>query len=325
VLPVGRPGLLEKLRGATVLTINQQRGGQGTSHLQFEDGTGDGTAQARFEQADRIGRVLALKEHLDVSAQSRGRLLGDRADGPGTEPVVVGPVVGRHLERVRACQAKQRLPERPYWVPPFVTSRQVIRNRDGSSSDRKQRPVHRLGGRPRGRVLRQHRPHHSVKRGRHQGTCRSDERHHRLLVRDPQRQPRRPMEWHVAGEQLKRQAAERVHVRCGSDQLSGPLFRRHVGRRADGSVDLGKPGQRPGAAQDRDAKVEHLDQAAVGHHDVGRLDVAVHDVHPVYVGKNRRGLRSDRHRPRHARRIRTRERRAVKQCLQRRSAQQLHD
>jgi hypothetical protein len=54
------------------------------------------------------------------------------------------------------------------------------------------------------------------------------------------------------------------------------LLGRHVRGRADGAVDLGEPRQRTGAAQDRDAEVEHLHQPAVDDHDVGGLDVAVH-------------------------------------------------
>jgi hypothetical protein len=84
--------------------------------------------------------VFALKEHLDISTQPRGRLLGERVGGPGTGPVIGGLAVGRHMERVTACQAEQRLPERPYRLPPFVTRQKAIRNRDGPSSNREQRP-----------------------------------------------------------------------------------------------------------------------------------------------------------------------------------------
>jgi hypothetical protein len=37
VLPVGRPGLLEQLRGPAVLTADQQRGGERAPHLQLKD------------------------------------------------------------------------------------------------------------------------------------------------------------------------------------------------------------------------------------------------------------------------------------------------
>lgn len=70
VLPVGRPRLLEELRGATVLAADQQRRRKHAPHLRFEDRTGDRASQAPSEQADRIGRVLAIKEHLNVSAQA---------------------------------------------------------------------------------------------------------------------------------------------------------------------------------------------------------------------------------------------------------------
>ena len=74
---------------------------------------------------------------------------------------------------------------------------------------------------------------------------------------------------------------------------------RHVRGGADGPVDLGQPRERPGPAQDRDAEVQHLHQAAVGDHHVAGLDVAVHDVDPVHVGEHRGDLRRDRRRPRH--------------------------
>ena len=152
----------------------------------------------------------------------------------------------------------------------------------------------------------------------------------------PQRHGVRREERLVAGEQLTQQAAERVDVRGSRDRLAEALLGRHVRGSADRPVDLGEPGQRAGALQDRDAEVEHLDQAALGDHHVGRLDVAVHDVHPVHVGQDRRDLRRDRRRPGNRRsqgnrrgrpvRIgRSREVRPVEQRLERRAAQQLHD
>ena len=108
------------------------------------------------------------------------------------------------------------------------------------------------------------------------------------------------------------------------DGLAEALLGRHVRGSADGPVDLRQPGQRSRAAQDRDAEVQHLHQAAVDDHHVGGLDVAVHDVDPVHVGEHRRDLRRDRRRPGHGRRRRCVVR-LVEQRLQRRAAQQLHD
>ena len=102
----------------------------------------------------------------------------------------------------------------------------------------------------------------------------------------------------VAGQQLEQQAAQRVDVGRPGDHAPEVLLGRHVRGRADGAVDLGEPRQRTGAAQDRDAEVEHLHQPAVDDHDVGGLDVAVHHVDPVDVGEHRRDLRPDRRRPR---------------------------
>jgi hypothetical protein len=87
---------------------------------------------------------------------------------------------------------------------------------------------------------------------------------------------------------------------------------------------LRQPWQGARAAQDRYPEVEHLHQAAVDDHNVGRLDVAVDDVYPVHVGQHGRDLRRDRGRPCHAGR-RGCVIRMVEDRLQRRATQQLHD
>jgi len=58
--------------------------------------------------------------HSQVSAQPCGLLLGERAGGPGVGPLVGDLAAGRCPERVAACNAEQRLAERPCRVPPFV-------------------------------------------------------------------------------------------------------------------------------------------------------------------------------------------------------------
>jgi hypothetical protein len=63
------------------VAVDQQRCGQRAPHLQFQDGTGDGAAQSRFEQADRLQWVLAVKKHLDIGARPCGLTLGERAGG----------------------------------------------------------------------------------------------------------------------------------------------------------------------------------------------------------------------------------------------------
>lgn len=124
MLPIRIPCLLEKLSGTTVLTVNQQSGSQYALHLQLENGTGNGAVESRFEQSDRVGRVLAVKEHQDVSAQPGGLLLGERVGGPRSGLIVACLPARGHLERVAACYAEQRLPERANRIPPFLTSRQ---------------------------------------------------------------------------------------------------------------------------------------------------------------------------------------------------------
>lgn len=44
----------------------------------------------------------------------------------------------------------------------------------------------------------------------------------------------------------------------------------------------------------REIRCRHGEPVAGGHHDVGRLDVPVHDIHPVHVGEHRGDLRGDR-------------------------------
>ncbi len=188
------------------------------------------------------------------------------------------------------------------------------RPRTGSSSGRlrpppavrsgcrqgQERLVDRRCRRPRARVLRQHRGHERVQFHGYVGPPGPRGRRGRIQVVRAQRRVRRREERHVAGEQLQQQAAQRVDVGRGRDGLAEALLGRHVRGGADGAVDLGQPGQRPGAAQDRDAEVQHLHQAAVGDHHVAGLDIAVDDIDPMHVGQHRRDLRRDRRRPGHA-------------------------
>ena len=118
----------------------------------------------------------------------------------------------------------------------------------------------------------------------------------------PQRDICCPAEGRIPGEQLAEHAAERVDVGRGCHNLPEALLRRHARRGADGPVDLRQAWQGCRAAQDGDAEVEHLHQAAVDEHHVGRLDVAVDDVDAVDVGEHGRDLCRDRRRPGQARR-----------------------
>jgi hypothetical protein len=86
------------------------------------------------------------------------------------------------------------------------------------------------------------------------------------------------------GEQFEEQAAGGVEVGAGIDGLALSLLRGEVLSGADDGLGLG---HRRGAVGDRagDAEVHDLDLTGLGDHHVGRLDVAVHDAHPVAVGQ----------------------------------------
>ena len=98
-----------------------------------------------------------------------------------------------------------------------------------------------------------------------------------------------------AGEQLVEQAAGGVDVAAGVDLLAAGLLGREVLRGADHGGGLGHRGAGVGHRAG-DAEVHHLHVAGAGEHDVGRLDVAVHDALLVAVGQRGEHAVGDLHR-----------------------------
>ena len=88
------------------------------------------------------------------------------------------------------------------------------------------------------------------------------------------------MERPPSAEHFVEQDAERVEIGALIEALAEQLFGGHVVDRAGRVMRLGD-GQRAGRIEPREmfreAEVEDLHDAVVGHEDVGRLDVAVHD------------------------------------------------
>ena len=81
-----------------------------------------------------------------------------------------------------------------------------------------------------------------------------------------------------AGEQLVRDAADRVEVGPRTDVARHRLLGRHVGRRPDRRAGGGHVGARARLLRRlRDPEVGDLDRAVLGHHQVLGLEVAVHD------------------------------------------------
>ncbi len=96
------------------------------------------------------------------------------------------------------------------------------------------------------------------------------------------------------------QDAEREHIAAMIDPVAARLLGRHVGHRAEDDAAIGvKVGQRLGGRvadrlnQLRDAEVDDLGVALVGEHDVGGLQIAVHDLLLVRSRQARRHLRRD--------------------------------
>ena len=84
-----------------------------------------------------------------------------------------------------------------------------------------------------------------------------------------------------AGHQLIENAAEGKDVRAGIDGLAENLLGRHVAWRADDQ----SRGRDSGNANLGHAEVSQFHQAFRREHDIGRLDIAMHDSAGVGVGE----------------------------------------
>src|SRR5262249_38350472 len=88
------------------------------------------------------------------------------------------------------------------------------------------------------------------------------------------------------GQHLVKDHTERPHVCSIIENVSGGLLRTHVRQSTNQhagpcQMDAGNFGH---------AEVENLDLPAVGHEEIGRLDIAVHDAGSVCVSKYMRSL-----------------------------------
>ena len=97
----------------------------------------------------------------------------------------------------------------------------------------------------------------------------------------------------LVGEQLVQHGADGKDIAAVIHRLAGDLLRRHVVERANQHALL----RAVGAAQLRDAEVEHLEHARRGDHQIGRLYVAVHEVRLVGVGQTRAQIFDELHAP----------------------------
>ncbi len=100
------------------------------------------------------------------------------------------------------------------------------------------------------------------------------------------------LEGQLAAGHLVEHHAQRKQVGTAVDLLAGQLLRRHVARRAEHHAGLGL--RRVG--NPRDAEVGHLDLVGIGFiHDIGRLDVAMHDIVFMGIGQGVGHARDDAH------------------------------
>jgi hypothetical protein len=137
-----------------------------------------------------------------------------------------------------------------------------------------------------------------------------------------QRMTRAVVERAGSGRQLVQDDAQSEEVAAVIDDATSQLLRRHVVDGANGGADTGQVVGRLALAARRkvrrQAKIEQLDQTAVGQEDVSRLDVAVDDARFVRSAKRLHHLSYDvddfcqRRRPAH------------QSCLQADALEELH-
>ena len=86
------------------------------------------------------------------------------------------------------------------------------------------------------------------------------------------------------GQESIEEHSDGIEIRTSIDFFTEDLLGRHVRRRAHQAE---VNGLLFGAEDPGDAEVHDFDRAFVGHHDVGRLDVAVDDAAPMRVLERR--------------------------------------
>ena len=118
-----------------------------------------------------------------------------------------------------------------------------------------------------------------------------------FIAADALRGPGENAARHFPAEHFVEHHAHRVDVRALIHVHAALLLRSHVVWRAHDEAGLGGGGGfRRRFGQPRQAKVRDLHMALGVHHDVGRLDVPVHDALPVRVGQRRADLPGERQR-----------------------------
>ena len=124
--------------------------------------------------------------------------------------------------------------------------------------------------------------------------------HNRFGVDDlvDQRRRIRPAERQAAGEQLVEHHAQGIQVSLVIQCIALDLLRAHVGRRAQ-TIDEGRIDVDVLANVECQAEIHQLDLVFLGKHDIGRLDVAVHDAAPMRVIERHRDLEYDAHHAMH--------------------------
>ncbi len=110
----------------------------------------------------------------------------------------------------------------------------------------------------------------------------------RILVQDAvdDRGDRVPLERPRAGQELVQHDAQREEIAASVEVAPLDLLRGHVGRRPEQDTGLGEVRRRVLG----EAEVGHLQGAVFQHHQVRRLDVAVHDVILMRIVERRRRL-----------------------------------